>query len=355
MKLAICKIGANITFSSQNASAACADILYFLRTLDPSQHKVTICTHKTRNTIIPRPLIFQEIQMTNNFNEYDAVIVFNGSINFFGGAEDLNLIRLYKALSKTKVPIAYANTDGQLPFQQLWPLIHKRDWAKKYHYDEFEIDGGNVSYITQGKDLKKVRAKTNEKPHYVSPSTIIYFPLDMTILAKNQKFFKDAPPIEDRPFELIFGGATRNTYKRKRIEHYYNDSRISTLLFGNLRGVHCPNAKFEGKVSYQQFVRMMYRGKSTIIIGDEFYENNFCTLRVWESVLAGCNVFIDNRFDSHNTIFSEHSDMYITRPYEIMEETPSHIESQKEIYRSVREFNYIPLQKILTDIIGSLW
>jgi len=307
MKIAVCKIGANITFSNNNKSAANADILYFLRQLDIGAHDVTICTHKTRNTAIPARLAFKEIQQITDFNDFDRVLIFNGSVNFYGGAIDENLLALYRAMSKTDKPLIWVNTDGALVFRQLWPMIANREWAKDFNKWEFHIDPKQVVYLTQGANLHKVRKMLDDpKKKAISPASLIHYPLYQTILAKHEKFFaRNTNDFVTRPFDLAFGGYTRNTHKRKKIEHYYNDPRFRNLLFGNLRGVKAPNAKLRAKCSYRAFVETMMYSKATVIIGDEYYNDNFFTLRMYEALLADNIIFIDKELDPRYEFYNK--------------------------------------------------
>jgi len=320
MKLAIAKIGATITFSANNSSAANADILYFLRQLEIDNHDITIITHKTRNTKIPKRIKFLEVAKTPNIEEFDALLVFNGSINFFGGACDPNLLALYNMMRCSTIPIVYVNTDGQLYFKQLWPSIWKRDWAQNLHQNDYWVDPTRVSYLTQASDKARLEKFIDSKDDAIKPDSIRHYPIARTILAKHEKFIpKNETPYHLKTYDLGFGGATRNTYKRKRIEHYYNHP--NTLLFGNLRGVTAPLAKMQAKCSYQHFIRMMMMCKSTVIVGDEFYEDNHCTLRFYESLLADCVTYIDRRMDPHFHWYGGMRDFHITNPEEIYIDT----------------------------------
>lgn len=318
MKLAICKGGTNVTFSNNNGSAANADIQYLLRQLDISKHDVTIVTHKTRNTVIPKRLRFQEIQETEDFDNFDKILLFNFSINFFGGAEDPNLIQLYRALARTRTEIVYINTDGQLPFRQLWPSIWKRDWAKDYVEEEFHITSDKVRYLTQGYNIPKVRKQIAKKRDSITPHAIDYYNIPRTVLAKHELYIKDAKhKWHERPYDLAFGGYVRNSHKRKKIEKFYNQP--NTLLFGNLRDTRAPLATFERKVSYQSFIRKMQTAKATIIIGDKDYNNNFFTLRMYESLLADCITYIDQELDPYRRFYGQNSEhMYITNNSEML-------------------------------------
>jgi hypothetical protein len=295
MKIAICKGGTNITFSSGNRSAANADIKYAVNQLSPREIDITMVTATTRNTYFPNILNVCEINKVD-FNNYDLILLFNFSINFFGGAEDPNLLNLYRKLSKTKTKIAYVQTDGQLPFKQLWPSISKREWAKGYKESDFYIDPENVIYISQGRDIFKVRKEINKKEDNIKPYDIFYYPWAQTILATGLGEFRvDTKLFDKRPYDLIFGGATRNAHKRKKIEHFFTNPRHNNYLFGNLRGLSVPVNK---AVSYQRFIQTMMKGKGTVIVGDFHYENNYITLRMYESILAGCLTYIDKKLDN---------------------------------------------------------
>lgn len=303
MKIAIAKIGATITFSQRNGSAANADILYALRTLK-SVAQFTICSKRTANTVIPKALNFQNLSQTDDFNDFDCVLVFNGSINFYGGQQDNNLLALYKALAKTHKPIIYVQTDGALFFKQLWPLISHRDWAKDLVKEDFYINRKNVYYITQGISLELMNVLIEQTPHAINPIAIFHYPWERCILTKHHIHF----PVElrkfaSRKYDLGFGGYIRNTHKKKRIEHYYDSPNLNTLLFGNLRGISLNHTKVEPKVSYQQFVSNMENCRSTVIVGDKIYNSNFHTLRMYESLLAGCLVLIDRQLDPLVTFY----------------------------------------------------
>lgn len=305
MKIAIAKIGANITFSSQNGSAANADIIYALRTMKGYNHEFTVVTQKTRNTLLPKAIKLQEVQSTKDFNKFDMVFVFNGSINFFGGQPDESLFALYRALAKTKIPIVYVQTDGALYFQKLWPAIKEREWAKDFKESEFEIDPSNVYYLTQGRITQKVYNKLHASKNAIIPKEIHHFPWEQCILTEYERYLpKDPPKYEMRPYDLGFGGYIRNSYKQRRIEKYYDESDLDTLLFGNLRGIRLRNTKVQPKISYQQMIPTMAQCKATVIVGDEYYNNHFHTLRMYESLLAGNLILIDRILDDRATFYT---------------------------------------------------
>jgi len=307
-KLLIAKIGANLTLSEANKSAANADFLYVLRTLDHSKFEVTVATGITRNTKIPSPLLLVDVKNENlNFNDYNSILIFNGSYNWFGGAEDLNLKGLYQKLANSSIPIHWVNTDGQLIMKQLEPLVKNRAWNEDYIDGKLYIDPRRVTYITQARKLFTIEQIIESNSNHIQTHKVVYFPFEQTIMSKHEKYFhKRIVPMKDRQWHMIYGGAPRNTYRRKRIELFYGSipDAFDVKLFGNLKGLKVGNCWISGKVSYQQFVKETMEGKATIIIGDQMYEDNFHTLRMYESILAGTIVLIDNKFDSEHLFFN---------------------------------------------------
>lgn len=321
MKIAVCKGGTNITFSKNNRSAANADILYALRQLNPKVIDVTIVTKKTRNTYIPSVLSFIDIEDVD-FDTFDLVLLFNFSINFFGGIEDPNLLNLYRKLSKTNTSIVYVQTDGQLPFKQLWPSIQGREWAKDYSESEFFVDPSKVVYLTQGQDLLKVRKEIDKKDDNIRPRGMLHYPWAQTILAGSTLAkYEEYKGFDKRPYDLAFGGATRNAHKRKKIESYFTNPMFCNLLFGNLRGIpDYPHVTKHKAVRYQEFIPTMMKARGTVIIGDKHYENNYFTLRMYESVIAGCLTYIDRDLDTYMNFYQgKYPELYVHGPKDIME------------------------------------
>lgn len=340
MKIAITKIGANITFSANNGSAANADILYALRAMKGFGHKFTAVTHKTRNTELPDAIALQEVNRTQDFNSFDLVLVFNGSINFFGGHPDEALFSLYRALSKTTKPIVYVQTDGALFFRQLWPLIQSREWASTLSEGEFYVEPANVYYISQGRINAKTLARLRSEANAIEPIGLYHYPWEKTILADYERVM-NTPLLEynERKYDLGFGGYIRNNHKQKRIENYYDDPTLNVLLFGNLRGIKLQHTEVQPKVSYQQMIPKMSNCKATVIVGDLYYNDHFHTLRMYESILAGNLVLIDKMMDTKAEFYKGLYD-----PYWFL------VESKEEVREKLKTCAVGPEDEILLNV-----
>ena len=313
MKIAICKGGTNITFNEKNKTAANADILYALRQLEVKDHEVSIVTQKTRNTKIPNVVKFVELSEAR-FDDYDVVMLFNFSINFFGGADNPAITTLYRKLAQCETPIAYIQTDGAMPFIQLWPSIQGRDWKVGTEKDYY-IDPSRVTILTQGRKLEMCEHEYNIKANSII-GNFLHYPWYETILAKH----KEIPyiPFKDRDYSLAFGGAIRNSHKEKKLRQFYMDDRFKVLMFGGAaKKFNHSHITSHKAVPYQEMVNKMSNSRGTVIVGDKHYNGNYFTLRMYEAILANCQVFIDEELDPYHEFYGSDCDNYITKPSQI--------------------------------------
>jgi len=343
MKIAICKGFTNISFSNKNKSAASADVQYLVDQLGNSV-TIDIVTGITSNTEIPVNLGLVSINDVD-FDRYDLVLLFNFSINFFGGVENKEGISLYKSLSKSQTPIAYIQTDGKLGFQELWPQIYKREWAAKYKESDFYIDPERVTYVTQGYDLDKV-GKALDKKNLQKYNKIIHYPIAETILANADKDL--AYEMFPRTYDLGFGGATRDSHKVKKVKHYFTDENFNNYIFG---GINLGEYHVHPKVSYQEVIPTMRNCKGTVIVGDKHYEDNYFTLRMYEGILANCLTYIDNDFDSQQKFYDgKFPELYISTPKQILHLDDTELKYEANNY-ILNRYNYKESQDKLIETL----
>ncbi len=304
MKIGIIKLGANITWLKISKSAGNFDIHSMCRVLNPFSH-LHIITHKTRNTKIPNGGKFHEIiDLDINSLGLDALLVFNGNVNFFGGAESPEGIWNYIHINKFDGPVVVINTDGQLCLKQLWPAIKAKSWATNWKEEDIVVSRKDICYITQGRDLQKTydHYLAQRGSVYFLPENMYHFPIEKAVLYRKFR-------VVDRPvkYQLIYGGSPRGGQRKKDLIKFYVNSDLNTLLFGGITpkyiGIEGPKIHYGTRIPNHQFASKMTEGKATCVIGDDFYRNNFFTLRMYESILAGVLTFIDDRMDMEKLFY----------------------------------------------------
>lgn len=308
-RIGIMKIGANITWSKSIKTASNFDIQSICDILE-EHFEIVIISKRTRNTVIPEGYIFQDILEMRDINKgnFKNLLIFNGSINFFGGAEAPDQIKIYHWINKFEGNISYVMTDGQLFFKQIWPAVHAKEWHTNWREEDLVVTREDIKYIYQGRDANKLNKLIDKhSSQAIKPSKIISFPIDQAILYNNDMEIENDG--SRAHFDLIYGGAPRSGARAKKLEKFYLYKHYSTYLFGAIKSKNIKNSEnyritFGDKVDHKDFIRELGKAYATIIIGDDFYDSNFFTLRMYESILAGILVFIDEKFDPQHIFYS---------------------------------------------------
>jgi len=309
VKIGILKLGANISWGKNAFSAGNADIHTMCRALSP-HFEIHVISGKTRNTKIPSAGKFHNI-LSVDINSLDlgALLVFNGNVNFFGGSESKEGIFNYVHINKFKGPVFYINTDGQLPFKQIWPSIASKEWAPHWKEEDVVVTRKDIVYITQGRNIPKTKKYYEKQKGIIIPESYQHFPLEKAILINPPKIRH----ANTRNYELIFGGRVRSSGRRKDLIEFYvkKSDNLRVLLFGGLnkKTLGIPdmpeNVKLTGKILNSSFMSKMSQGKATCIIGDPFYHGNFFTLRMYESILSGVVTFIHYKMDPEKEFYHD--------------------------------------------------
>jgi len=304
LNIGVFKVGANITQSGSIQTASNFDLFSLMPILTEAEHTVRIFTKVTRNTLINKPYKLHDYTKVDSLNKLDLVLLFNGPIQFYGGKEDPGIIKQWQLINSYIGPVWYVFTDSRYPFMQLWELMLLKEWHKKYDRDTIWVERDDIRYIYQGQNARE---------------NIECFPIDWAIMLNPPESIET--PIVDRRYDLIYGGSNRDAKRKNKFHHYYLNENFFTLVFGSVKfedkfGVVPPNVTKIGQVPHSQFIKKMSEGKSTIIIGDKFYQSQWYTLRMYESILAGCLTFIDRDFDTDRKFYKDDETlkelMYVT-------------------------------------------
>jgi len=303
LNLGVCKVGANITQSTSIQTASNFDLFSILPILSEAGHTVRIFTRITRNTKIKKPYLFHDLMKVESFDKLDALIIFGGPVQFFGGQEDPGFMKLWDLLNSYKGKIYMVMTDSRYPLMQLWEYMLLKDWHKKYDRERLYVYRNDIQYIYQGRDTYKLFEMCQRRDRYVTikQENIHHFPIDWAIMLNPPE--PKLKSLEDRPYMLAYGGSNRDANRKNRFAEYYTNNGLETCLFGSIKVDGEKNPM--GTVAHKSFINQMSKSVSTVIIGDKFYLDNFFTLRMYESILAGCITFIDSDLDTERLFYND--------------------------------------------------
>jgi hypothetical protein len=319
MKVGVIKLGSRISYGGKDTSGGNGEVrsvLRILRTAGINVHVFTKILEKdtcVANTVWHQ--IDEDYEQINSLG-LDALIVLNGNVNFFGGAEDRSQILNYYLINNFKGKVFYILCDPALQLKQIWPSISKKPWAGSYKESDIVIKRKNITYISQPfrVDLlvKDILPKNGIDVHHA-----IYFPFEQFPCLNDV-----LPPVDlsELKADISYGGTMRGGKREKKmIDFYFGYSQdVDVEMFGKIelkdfnpkRVGNLRPPRFSGTVKYDDFLPKMNTALSTVVIGDPLYEQlEDINQRVYESIWSNVVTFIDNEFDINHRVFGHDEDL----------------------------------------------
>jgi hypothetical protein len=317
MKVAVLKLGARLVFGNKvGTSGGSGEAISLVDMLVKGGVTVHCYTKILDSDPIPSDDNLHMMNIESYFlnienQNYDALVVVNGSVNFFGGAEDAAQILNYHIINNFKGPVVYLYCDPNLPLKQIWPSIEKKEWADNWKERDIKITR-DIHVISQSYNLTKNK-EIFEKNGYNVASIQQYdfqkFPMMRDRIPE---------PLLGRSVDISYGGTFRSGRREKKLIDFYfgYPEDISVEVFGKIKlddfnpkkieGLNPP--KFTGAVDYSKMIPKMADAKYHIAIGDNQYPDfEMISQRVYEAIMAGTFVFIDKEFDKNKRIFGNNS------------------------------------------------
>lgn len=315
MKIGVIKLGARISFDSLGTSGGTGETISIIKMLALGGAEVIALTKMIKNesqtpmdNVYVLPILdwYQEV----NDLELDALLVLNGNVNFFGGAEDEPQIANYHIINNFKGPVFYNYCDPALTLKQLWPAIEKKEWGSKYKKSNIDIVRNDIIYLSQPYDTNKVLTEVLTGKQEIKPGKIAHYPFEQFPCLHPQTPFNEEPSVD-----LSYGGTMRGGKREKKMIKYYFDypEDISVEMFGKItkedfkpKNIANINRfpEFTGAVNYGDMHRKMNDAMTHVVIGDVLYEEiEDIAQRCYESIWSKNVVFIDSDLDSVKRIY----------------------------------------------------
>ena len=315
MKIAVIKLGSRISFNANDTSGGNGEARSIIKMLHQGGAEVHIYTK-----ILKKDNLLPEYTWHNLSDAFpltlpgiDALVVLNGNVNFFGGAEDPEQLLNYAIINSFPGKVFYLLCDPELTLKQVWPSVEKKEWATNWSKELLHIGRTDIVYLSQPYDVEKVfgALKKNE----IIPASIHHFPFEKFPCLNERLHANDAPRVD-----LSYGGTMRGGKRAKKMVKFYfgYPDDISVEMFGkielsdfskckvNLDGLRAPN--FTGTVRYDQMLPKMNEALATVVIGDPWYEQiNDMAQRAYESIWSGVITFIDADLDKQRRVYGSDS------------------------------------------------
>jgi len=305
MKILVLKIGARIVKSgSSGGSIEAISIIEMIK----KYNQVTCYTK-----ILPKDEKVQDVeflQIEENYQnlDYDVLLIINGNVNFFGGSENKLDLLNYTIINNFKGKIFYVLCDPNLTLKQIWKSVEKKEWGSKYKKENLFISRNDINYISQPYHIQEVWDLIKKTD--IEIKDVIHYPLYKFTLMNDRLDYNDQKTID-----ILYGGTFRSGRREAKMIKYLFDypSSVNINLIGNIKIENFNQKKIAGlnvpnilkPLNYFDFLNKMNESKSTIIIGDKWYEGKNLNQRIYEAIISNCVTFVDIEFDPQKRIYSD--------------------------------------------------
>lgn len=317
MRVAVVKLGARISFNSRDTSGGNGEARSIIKMLHRGGAEVHIFTKILDKDTLPSEYKWHDIEKdaeTIDHSPCEGLVVLNGNVNFFGGAEDRSQLLNYHIINNFRGPVFYVYCDPALTLKQVWPSVEKKKWVSNWQRKNLEITRDDIIYFSQPADVKKV-AKILEKID-IGVREIIHYPFEKFPCLNERLPLNTAPKID-----LSYGGTMRGGKRaEKMLKYYFGHNAISVEMFGKIEledfqkipkiaskmngsGLSWPN--FSGPVRYDEMLPKMNEAMAHVVIGDPLYEDiNDMAQRAYESIWSSVITFIDADLDGWRRVYA---------------------------------------------------
>jgi hypothetical protein len=317
MKILVAKHCSNIRFAGKETNGGQTEIIVTIKLLQRMGHKIDVATLAKYSKDAPEKVnVVEWHQAVKNAcqGEYDAVFMFNGVFNCFGGVISDESLYSYNILNLAHhLPIIYAVTDTAIPIGNCADWIRGAQSKGKYTNltpELYEVPVDKIYCLTQTYDLdvlKKIwKTKENAFKHYA------HFPFETTVLFRENLQTSVGEPDTDL---IYFGNPRGGKRDKKFVKYYCNQPDLKVDVYGNWTETHQKNLNkkgqvqhfptFHGKCDMYELHGKINRSIAHCYISDPNNERTIWTTRFYEAIMNRSILFMDLDNDPEMKMFKD--------------------------------------------------
>jgi len=285
MKIAILKIGMNFLWNNPKDVVGGIGEAKAIIELLSETNKINIYSKIEKEE---NPIVNVSIKNINMFkNEEDILLIFNGFPGF-----DKNIIDIHEKQNNI-----INNFNGKVFYIFIDPELGLRN------IEGINIKRKDLKIITSIFSRSIVKNKINENGNFIENIDNIYH----FSFEKYPMLFEQLPYNKFPIYDLIYMGSFRKGKRLEKLKKYYSCVN-NTHFFGrinkdNLKEHFDIMPIFHGAVKYEEIKYYINNSLCHVVIGDEFYEGNIFTPRIYECINYSTVCFIDIDMDPFRTLF----------------------------------------------------
>jgi hypothetical protein len=339
MKIGVIKLGARITWET-DAAVGPGEAISICKALAQGGAEVHVYTKTLKKDTLHESLVWHDILEDRDTSALDALLVINGNVNFFGGAEDRAQILNYTVMNNFAGPVIYVMCDPELPLLQIWENVSKKQadpkygWENKYEEKDILVTKP-IHVLCQPFNVATMRTTWEKKKGTVPLGTMFHFPMERFPLLNPWLEYSSNPTVD-----LLYGGTARGGRRIPNLFKWYCNlpSDLNVEIFGKIdesdfndhpkvkplidADVRFPT--FSGMVKYCDVLPKMNNALAHLVTGDPSYETlDLIPQRVAECIAAGNVVFVDANIDTSRRIYPKgtmaHDFLYVASQDELVD------------------------------------
>jgi len=331
MKIAFLKIGSRIKYDPLGVINS--EVLILIDFFVKAGIDLHYFTQVLKNDTEIEGAHMRDFSDWNNDEKFDAMVVVNGPLNFYGGAESKAITENYKLINNFNGKVYFLITDLTLKFTQIWEGVlskqEKFDWKTRYTREDLEITRDDITFISQAYNLENAKKILGEVRGGIPHKNMIHYPLMHSVMAYFNRLENTEDSWKNRQYDISYGGSYRGARHKKIVKYYFgHDDDIKVELFGKVgepskyENVKLRFPDHNPGVSGMDFIMKMNNSYSTIAIADKNYEGNILTQRLYESIYANVITFVDEEFDPEHRLYANDKELdflYVNSREEVAE------------------------------------
>ena len=376
MKVGVIKLGARITWET-DAAVGPGEAISICKALTQGGAEVHVFTKILSKDTLHPSIVWHDILFDRATGDVDVLLVINGSVNFFGGAEDRAQILNYEIINRFKGQVVYVMCDPELPLTQIWDNVSKKQndpkykWVNWYDREDVLVTKA-INVLCQPFNISLTRMSWEDKKGTAPLGDMFHFPMEQFPLLNER-----IAPQENPTVDLMYGGTARGGRRIPNLYKWYcgMPDDFNVEIFGKIDASdfesHSKIGKlpvkrypaFSGMVKYSEVLPKMNSALAHLVTGDPSYELlDLIPQRVAECVAAGNIVFVDANIDKSRRIYQKGTAaadfLYVDTQYELVERLQAlkdSVELRKDLFKMQLEainFDGSVFTKSLVNEIG---
>ncbi len=282
------------------------------------------------------------INNSDELNKYDILIIFNTTLNQYGGILNISQFNLHRYLHDYKGLIFYWYEDINFVLRNLKDEICNKSWWKDNPLcDDNDLTLPSIYILSMFSDNELVK-KVHSKIDIVNIYNVPVYRLHIDDRSFSQ-------PLFGKTVDLIYGGGSRHGKRNKFYQEYFIDlsDEFSVELYGKIQndlvGIDLKNCLFSKTVPYKDVLTKNATALATVIPSEKYYNNNCITPRIAEALMSDTICFIEDKFDESHKIFS--NEFFYVSSGEELKQKLMKIKSNIDFYNSLLEYQRSILKK----------